>query len=220
MKESYIGDINDFYKYDLIEKLTQGKKCLVVWMRTGGDGDKLDYLGSSSYENHNHTVFNALKEIVSRNTRKLEKVEQIDTLSKCSFIDGVLTNEEKKRKMYFDEVYKKAEDDADIGLVFFDPDIGITPNDKLKKRKEYVYWDELSKIWKMKKDILVYQSHRHEKNFIENMEKRCELEFIDSKVFCFVPERTASTSFFIYITRDDINELCNKINEKWGELEK
>jgi len=215
MKESYIGDINDFYKYDLIEKLSQGKKCLVVWMQTSCDGNKLEYLEKSQYEKYNEHLFNDLKEVISENTRVLKHIEKIQALKNCVFCDGILTK--KYRKKYFEDVYKKAED---VDIVFFDPDKGITPNDKLKKRKEYVYWDELSKIWKMKKDILVYQSHRHEKNFIENMKKRGELEFIDSKVFCFVPERTASTSFFIYITRDDINELCNKINEKWGELEK
>jgi hypothetical protein len=211
MKESYIGDINDFYKYDLIEKLTNNtKKCLVVWMLTEGDGNKLEYLNNIKYKNYNGRLCIDLKKIILQNTRKLKNIEKIKSLDQCTFIDDVLTK--KNRELYFEDVYKNAQN---VDIVFFDPDNGITPNTKNKEIK-YVYWDELNKIWDMNKNILVYQSYRHEKReeFIQNIISKCKKKLLGSNVLCF---KTKQVLFF-YITKSKENDLVEIVKE-WEGIE-
>jgi 16S rRNA G966 N2-methylase RsmD len=212
MKESYIGDINDFYKYDLIEKLTNNsKKCLVVWMLTEGDGSKLEYLENIKYKNYNGNLFTDLEKIILQNTRNLINIKKIKALKKCTFIDNVLTK--KNRDSYFENVYKNAQN---VDIVFFDPDNGITPNNKNKEIK-YVYWDELNKIWNMNKNILIYQSYRHEKHeeFIQKIINECKNNLLGSNVLCF---KTNQVLFF-YITKLKENDSV-KIVKEWEDIEK
>jgi 16S rRNA G966 N2-methylase RsmD len=183
-------------------------------MLTKGDGNKLDYLQDNKdnkYKNYNNDLFMDLKNIISENKRNLTYVEKIQALTKCKFIDDALTK--RNRELYFENVYKNAQE---VDIVFFDPYNGITPNTNKKKEIKYVYWDELQKIWSMKKNILVYQSYRHEKEFVKKMIDECKKNLSDSTVLCF---KKRSQIMFLYITKsEEINS--DKINEEWGNLEK
>jgi len=210
MKDSYVADINDFFKYDLLEKISKGKKCLVVWMKTIGEGNKLSYLENNKFKVYNPKLFVSLNNIINDNKRTLKDAANIESLSNCQFIEGELTK--KNRELYFKNVYEKA---TEVKIVFFDPDNGISPNDN-KKDKKYIYWDEIKKIWDMPKDVLIYQSYRriNHEQFISGIEKECKQKLKGSNVYTLITKGT----FFVYISHKKTKELEN-INKEWSELE-
>jgi len=155
MKDHYVGDINDFKKYDLLDNICKvlGKRILVVWMKTTSDRSKTDYLKNKRYKAHNESLYDDLSKILENNTRTIESVEKICVLKGWQFFNNILTNYQQERKAYFGDVSKLA-DGADS--VFFDPDKGIAPSQKGKKDKKYIYWDETQEIRQQKKDLLLY----------------------------------------------------------------
>lgn len=70
MKNQYVGDVNDYKKYSLIEIVSEvlNEKALIAWMLTdddrGNDGNKLDYLKNERNERQfNPELFDRLKSI-------------------------------------------------------------------------------------------------------------------------------------------------------------
>jgi hypothetical protein len=211
MKNHYVGDINDYRKYYLLENIKNilKKEILIVWMLTSGDGEKTDYLKKENiYYNQNKDLFNDLKKIIDNDKRNIETVQKTKALNGCKFHSIKLNK--KNRANYFKTVFEKAEE---VDLVFFDPDKGICPNKKPNKSTEYLYWDEIHEIWKMKKDILVYQQFRRIKNFSQIIKKECEKELKNS----FVTTFETKNLLFIYITHEQ-NENIEKIKEKWNKI--
>ena len=215
MKDHYVGDINDFKKYDLLDNIRKvlGKRILVVWMKTTSDGSKTDYLKNELYKAHNESLYNDLSKILRDNTRTIRHAKEIGVLKGCQFFSKPLTNHQKERKVYFEEVSKLA-DGAD--LVFFDPDNGIAPNQKGKKYREYIYWDEIQEIWRQKKDILLYQHFPHEKRevFIEKIKMQCnaKLDKVNVKVF------VSDTVTFVLLLHQKDDRQLETIEERWKRL--
>jgi len=211
LKDIYVADINDFYKFDLIEKIKSkmGKKILIIWMKTLGDGNRIKYLQELKFKEYNPILFEELKIIIDNNKRKIDEIQKIQSLKGCKFIDNNLfiTNNIKEREKYFLEVSKLLKD---IDLVFFDPDNGIAPNNK-KKKNVYLYWDEIKEIWNKNIDLLIYQSYRHEKNFDEKIIDCCKKELNNANVFSF----KTKYALYLLILRKYDNNIINEINEDW-----
>jgi hypothetical protein len=216
MKDSFVGDINDYRKYDLLEQISKEAKfrILVVWMRTGGDGNRLDYLEQEAcFKNYNPRLYEGLKNIINGNKRKLEEVKNLEIFKgkniDVRFLDQFSNGE---RVEYFEKVVTKAKT-GNFDLVFFDPDIGISQNEK--KDAEHIYLDELKKIWDIEKDILVYQSYKHEdhEKQIEELIDLCEKNFDGSRVIPFV----SPYMYFSLVTRRK-EETFKKVIAHWKEF--
>jgi len=215
MRDYFVGDINDFMKYDLLEKINHYlmKKILIVWMKTTGDGNKLDYLKNLNYKEYNKELHDNLSEIIENNKRTIKQVKNIKSLKGYLSFDEELTNNQIKRKEYFNNVKKLLKD---IDLVFFDPDNGIVPNKNKKRKKEYVYWDEMLEIWKEEKDLLIYQHfpHKNHKIFIEKLKRECEENISNSYVYFFESDFVV----FILLSHQKKEEAIGKIMEYWNKL--
>jgi len=215
LKDIYVADINDFYKFDLIEKIKSkmGKKILIIWMKTLGDGNRIKYFQELKFKEYNPMLFKELKNIIDNNKRKIEEIQKIKSLKGCKFIDNSLfiTNNIKEREKYFLEVSKLLKD---IDLVFFDPDNGIAPNNNKKKKNMYLYWDEIKEIWNKNIDLLIYQSIRHEKNFNENIVDCCKKELINANVFPF----KTKYALYLLILRNFDKNIINEIIKDWRRI--
>jgi len=106
LKDIYVADINDFYKFDLIEKIKSkmGKKILIIWMKTLGDGNRIKYLQELKFKEYNPILFEELKIIIDNNKRKIDEID-IDLV----FFDpdnGIAPNNKKKKNvyLYWDEI--------------------------------------------------------------------------------------------------------------------
>jgi hypothetical protein len=226
MKNQYIGDINDYHKYGLLEIIgkTLQKKILVVWMLTSDDdskdGKKRKYLEKSKYKEYNENLYIELQKLCKKNAtiNDMQEILKKETYI-SNFISNFLTDDEIKRNKYFEEVYKKAEENS--SMVFFDPDNGLEVSSRPYGKKDsskHIFWVELSRIWDMGKDILVYQhfSRIHRQTFIIDLSLDCIKRLKGASVLPIV----TNDVLFLYITREDkkrIDKLKDKLNSQWED---
>jgi hypothetical protein len=161
MKNQYVGDVNDFFKYSILEIIDKilNKKIFVVWMLTKCEGMDIEY---SKYKNKNPSLYLKLQKIITSNKRNVNSIESI--YENYSYYSVLL--EKRKRNEYFNNVEKKAES-SDI--VFFDPDNGISFNNA--KSIKHLYWEEIKRFWNIGKDLLIYQHFQRKKwnDFIDEL---------------------------------------------------
>jgi hypothetical protein len=228
MKNQYVGDINDFRKYGLIDLIhkTFNVKIFFVWMLTensNNDGNKTGYLNDpSKYRGYNQELFDCMQKIV-KNKQKDKDIKNIlaiqnDSLFKeYDFFSDFITDNLKEREEYFNTVYKQANE---YGLIFLDPDNGIeVPSRKYGTRNssKYIYWNEIQNLCEMKKDILIYQHFpmKDQKSFIGSIKEQCNLKMPS---VTFIPIVTRNVLFILLTNKsnDLIENLKNKLNV-WGD---
>jgi len=219
MKNQYVGDINDYKKYTLIEIISNAlnKKVLIAWMLTGGDGttqgNKLSYLENKKNERQfNPDLFNKLNSIVM-GKRGIDEVQRV-LGDKYSFYSTFLKDNKADRTEYFDGLLNEIEK---IGLVFFDPDNGIEVKSVKcgnKNSSKYLYWDEIKQFTDKEKDLLIYQHfpRKERETFIEELTlKLYEKTKTKMKVLPIVTENV----LFLLVTKE--GHKIDEINSKWNE---
>jgi hypothetical protein len=218
MKNQYVGDVNDYNKYSLIEIISEvlGEKVLVAWMLTDNDGrndgNKLSYLKNKNNERQlNPELFDKLKSI-DKNNRIIEVVQKLLN-DKYKFHSETLVDCKEKRKEYFESLSVKTKE-AD--WVFFDPDNGIevkSVKQGNKNSSKYLYWNEIEQFVEMGKDLLIYQHlppyKKHEIS-IEEITKQLH-EKIKMEV---LPIKAKNVLFLLVTTQKD---KLNEIKRKWEE---
>jgi len=207
MKNQYVGDINDFFKYSILEIIEKelGKKIFVAWMLTKSEGMDIEY---SEYKNLNESLYSNLQEILISNKRNVESIQSIYT----NYLYHSELLEKRKREEYFNEVEIKSQTSD---LIFFDPDNGISyTSDSI----EHLNWDEIKRFWNdgKGKDLLIYQHFRRQKwnEFISELNEHIKK---DLKGALLVPIKTKNV-MFLYIGRKDIKKKLEKPLARWGEL--
>jgi hypothetical protein len=218
MKNQYVGDINDYFKYSLIEIISEvlSEKVLVAWMLTGNDdrndGNKLNYLKNEKNERQfNPELFDKLKSIDQSN-RRIEDVQK-NLSDKYKFHSETLVDCKEKRKKYFQSLSVKA---READWVFFDPDTRIeviSVKQGNKNSSQYLFWNEIEQIAKMKKDLLIYQhfprGEKHEvfiKRITEQLREKTEMEVL--------PIKTVNVLFLLATEqKDKLNEIKRKLEE-------
>jgi len=163
MKNQFVGDLNDYYKYGLLRVLSGcGEKEIgVCWMLTP-NGGKIGYLQKpSEWRTYDKDVFDALKKIVLEDkTRHVKKIEKVGILPpSCKFFGGEkhVENNLGQRGDYFNEMLQKL---SGVDLIFFDPDVGLVPPraaSKPQRQNKWLYYDELGKAYAKGHSILVIQ---------------------------------------------------------------
>ena len=165
MKEQYIGDVKDYYKYSVIEFLSKvyDKKVLFAWMLTPPDnknqGNDIGYLNNpQKYSRYNPTLYENLKDIVSKNKSLLLVKDKLEN-NNYRFFPDELPLDINGRRSYFNKLDEITINER-IDLVFFDPDIGIEVKSSQKGKKnsnQYIYWDEIKHFWMKGRDMLIFQ---------------------------------------------------------------
>jgi hypothetical protein len=182
MQDKYTGDIGDFGKYTLLNKLSE-LSCNSVTLgvnwyyvnipeKQSGDGRHIDYLNSHNPKNIlfrecNPKLYEELKNIVKTNKRKISKIETRHILPKSTifysvplpFSPGSVSQRCTEREDWFLKSltqFKKAD------ILFLDPDNGIQSY-KLKKSDKgaikHAFVDEIYRYFQNKKSLIIYR-HR------------------------------------------------------------
>jgi hypothetical protein len=209
MKDQYVGDINDFFKYSILEEIEKSlnKKILVVWMLTKSEGMVLDY---KNLEEYNKPLYKKLRDIIFPNKRSIKSIESI--YGNYTYQSDYL--KKSNRTKYFDEVKEKAEK---CNLLFFDPDNGISFGTK-KKDNKYLYWDEIKELWKTGKDLLIYQHFRRQKwdEYLSKLNEHIKIDINDAYI---VPIKTKNV-MFIYFAHKDVRGKIKNLFDNWdGQIE-
>ncbi|MDR0863356.1 MAG: hypothetical protein LBO74_00285 [Candidatus Symbiothrix sp.] len=217
MKNQYVGDVNDYKKYTLIEIISEvlNEKVLVAWMLTEddsrNDGNKLDYLKNEKNERQfNPELFDKLK-LIDKNKRGIDAVEKL-LGDRYTFHSEILSDKKADREKHFESVLKKAKD---AGLVFFDPDNGIEVSIRQgnKNSSKYLYWNEIQQIVESGKDVLIYQHFPRQKR--ETYIERLKNELHEKTKLEVLPIETANVLFLLATKQGNkLNEIKNKWEEK------
>jgi hypothetical protein len=164
MKDQYVGDINDFYKYALLRTLSADHpgRLAVCWMLTSPDGRRdggqLSYLARSArFRPVDTELFDAMRSLVHEDSRSVAAVANAAVLPGARYITAVVPDEPAGRKSYFAEVWELLRYDD---LVFFDPDNGLEVASVPKHRRgasRYLYWDEFAVAACEGRSVCVYQ---------------------------------------------------------------
>lgn len=224
MKNQYIGDINDYKKYSLIEIISEvlNEKILIAWMLTDGDsrndGNKLDYLENNRNDRQlNPELFDKLISI-DMSKREIKDVQEL-LGDKYNYYSEPLFDNKEERTKYFETLLEEAKK---VGIVFFDPDNGIEVKSVKcgnKNSSKYLYWDEIQQFAKSEKDILIYQHfpRKERKQYINDLktelQKKTNLEVL--------PIETKHVLFLLATKQGGkLNEIENLCNERMNILKK
>lgn len=215
MKNQYVGDINDYKKYSLIEIISEvlNEKILIAWMLTEddgrNDGNKVDYLKNVRNERQsNPELFDKLKSI-DKNKRRIDEVQKL-LGDKYRFYSKLLNDNEEERTKYIEALLIEAKK---AGLVFFDPDNGIEVKSVKcgnKNSSKYLYWNEIEQFAENGNDILIYQHfpRKERKQYIEDLKKKLQVK---TKLEV-LPIETANV-LFLLATKQGIK--LDEIKRKW-----
>src|SRR5438309_376398 len=155
MKNQFVGDINDYYKYGLLRILSgHGKKKLgVCWMRTHvgnpRNGGKIGYLNKPrKWRSYDPDVFDVLHKIVLEDRdRRAKRIEEAKILPSAGFFRNDMPENSKQREDYFRQMLQKF---AGADVIFFDPDVGTVPPKGApapRRQSKWLYYDELGKAF-------------------------------------------------------------------------
>jgi hypothetical protein len=162
MKDQYVGDINDFFKYGLLRCFGEtGLSIGVCWMMTPSDGRadgrKIQYLANGerwrAYDPH---LFDSLAAAVKRD-RSVRQIQNAQILPNCSFCDDVVPDSRLLRASWLSQALTKL---SGVDLLFFDPDNGIeVKSTSLGKRgsSKFLYWTEIDAAWSQGSSLLIFQ---------------------------------------------------------------
>ena len=237
MKNQYVGDINDYRKYGLIDLITETfeDNILIAWMLTedngNNEGNEIGYLlNPGKYRGFNEFIFDELKKIVLKKIEvagqesKINYIEAIENIlfkryKNFDFIDDFIQDKSENRAAYFENVYARAEGNE---IIFLDPDNGLENKSVKRGTKDsskYVYWDEVKELFKMGKDLLIYQHIPREKEFTARIASECRSKLFGARI---IPIKTSNVLFILIVnvkrSDDDLNRLKKSLNRWKGEL--
>ena len=134
MKNSFVGDHKDYYKYSLLQHLAVGGfKINVCWMLTEDDNTgrrDLEYLElerEDEWGSYDDTVFDLLKFLEDNQRRKVSEIENSLLIpSSCFYAEPFRTG--RIRETYFHAFRNRLAEpkrQGDGSLIFFDSDTGF-----------------------------------------------------------------------------------------------
>ena len=137
MRNQFVGDINDYHKYNTLNELANSSEVNVCWMLNEDiDGQDSKFTKIKRFD----PLALFLEELTEGRRRNIEEIEG------CGFV---------KVKNF----YRQIEDinvDEISGILFFDPDNGIEVKSAKKNDRRYLYYRDIKRFIPYA-DILVYQ---------------------------------------------------------------
>lgn len=208
MRNNYVGDIGDYFKYGLLRHLSghtanDGFPSLrlgMVWYLypdpcRDTDGLHLDYLGESQrarFRHYDPVLYDALGSLIAENARTVLEVEKrgilpADTcffsspLSLTHFSNGnasAIAQRLSYRRAWLEQALEATKE---ANIVFVDPDNGLQVKSiKMHQDKgpKFCFYEELQEFWKRGQSLVIYQ-HCNRSGSVENQIKRREAELQD-----------------------------------------
>lgn len=218
MKDQYVGDVNDYFKYALLRTLEGHDLALAVaWMLTESDGrsdgGRLSYLDRPEQFRHvDPVLFDALRRTLSGSGRAVRSIELGGILRNATYVSAMLSDGEASRRTYFERVR-----DVSTGhdLLFFDPDNGLAvPSVRIGRRSssKYLYPEELRTSYADGLSVVVYQHfpRRPRDRFLQD-----SLALVESITGCqqAAAITTAHVAFLVAPQRDQATRLFERMNE-------
>ena len=162
MKDQYLGDLNDFAKYQLLRAAgAVVEEVIVAWMLTapdgGGDGTKIAYLSQPAWREEDPELYDGLATLVVGGERSVAAMAAATLLPSASFEANLVPSTLAARADYFKALAARTSDET---LVFLDPDNGIEVKSVAKRQpgaEKYVYWDELRLMAADGAGLAIYQ---------------------------------------------------------------
>jgi hypothetical protein len=181
VKDQYVGDVNDYFKYALLRTLANGSEMVVAWMLTlsdtRNDGQRLAYLRRPDrFAPLDPPLFNALAQLVRAGRRSVSAVEGAGILAGATYASDVLHDDLESRRRYFDSVWQLC---AERRLLFFDPDNGLEISSVAKGRRgssRYLFWNEAAHAHALGNSVVIYQHfpRRPREDFIAELASKSQ----------------------------------------------
>ena len=211
MKNQYVGDINDYYKYGLLRILSGfGEKRLgVCWMLTP---ERTEYLDNRrQWGEYDTVLFNKLKRIV--HARTVWRIKEAEILRRARFWEEIIKPNPKQRERYFDEMLGKF---ADVDLIFFDPDTGLAPSAS-KRGSKWLCDRELKTAFDKGHSVIFIQFPWRKKDWVTLLLKRIHEATGGATVWTFqTPNKVA---FFLAAQQrhlDFFRRRAMEVKKRWG----
>jgi len=214
MKDQYFGDINDFRKYCILSRLSQGTGLPIcfVWMRTlrdgRPDGRKTRYLRNvGPWPRLNPPLFDFLRRhVLGLKERKVAAFREAPGFSKARFIEDILTGSPAEQGDYFAKVRRVARPND---ILFFDPDNGMevkSVKEGRTKSAKHLYWRDLIPLYEAGHSVIIYQHFPREKRvpYIKRRIRELESRLDGSRAFAI---RTSHVLFLIAPRLRDIQKV-------------
>jgi hypothetical protein len=218
VKNQYVGDQNDFAKYQLLRLCaTIFEEILVAWMLTAddglGDGAKIGYLQEPAWREADPELFDGLAGILRKEERTVAAVEASGLLPRVSFFPELLPLDSKERQQYFEAIASEAGSDS---LVFFDPDNGLDVASRPRHRpgaEKYIYLDELARVGETGASLLVYQHFPRVQRapYVETTLARLEAGL--GAGYATFAAHTSHVAFLFAVTEPHAARLCPVLAE-------
>ena len=164
MRNQFFGDVYDYIKYGLIRRLTNYGETpsALCWMMREDEDNKegrfvtfLEDLDTRPFEPE---VYDLLLAARDRDERDIRLIENSGLLPNTRFYPRILSDYERERRDYFDDLFKKAKGRE---LICFDPDTGIqgqanahTPGHEGSSK--YLMRGEADRAFKLKHSVLIF----------------------------------------------------------------
>ena len=243
MQNRYAGDVGDFGKFGLLNKLFADTKWKVgvIWYlypdeNHNDDGRHIEYLARDEFIACDHKLSKKLSYIVQSGDRSVNALEKIGVLKSGSvYFDECLdfyyrfpgqtkTNKKIRSVLRQKWLSKAIEKTKNCNALFVDPDNGLEvascPKINQAKSGKYIYYSEVKSLFEGK-DVLVIYHHlnRHKKHgsHKQQIERRAkELKFRiagDNKVFALRFKPYSPRAYFILCRSGRTDEIRNNLNE-------
>lgn len=164
IKDQYVGDVNDYFKYAFLRSVQRHLDIplIVCWMATadddGTDGRRRKYLEQpAKYRDIDSSLFDQLDRLLDMPNPGMAAIENAGILEGALFHSDLLGDSRESREIYFSRLDDSAPSNS---LIFFDPDNGLEIKSTPKGRKncsKFLFLDELQASAGEDRTVIIYQ---------------------------------------------------------------
>jgi hypothetical protein len=243
MQNRYAGDVGDFGKFGLLNKIFDAPKWKigVVWYlypdeNHNDDGRYIEYLSKKEFIWCNENLADKLSKVVRSGRRNVKELERVGVLkSNTVYFDECLDfyhrfpGQTKKNKNIRLKLRKKwlakaIEMTSACNVLFVDPDNGIEisscPKLNQSKSGKYIYYSEIERLFQYKDVMVIYHHlnrHKNHGSHREQIERRAkELKMKNTsnfKVFAIRFKPYSPRAYFILCRHSCETEIRNNLND-------
>lgn len=198
MRDNYVGDVGDFYKYSLLRRLCGAtgegpkRKLGVIWYLYPDpcketDGLHLAYLSPQKRDEYHPAdpeLYDKLGQLIADTVRQrgllpADTVFFEEPLSLVSLPKGSSSAVESRLAYRRAWLGRALEATKDCDIVFFDPDNGLevaSVKAHQDKGPKYTFYDELLPFWQRGQSLVIYQhKNMHQTAEVQIAERKREL---------------------------------------------
>ncbi|MDR7855742.1 hypothetical protein [Tissierella sp.] len=173
MQDRYAGDVGDFGKIGLLQKISEsGLSIGVNWYLTykpeehnKADGKHIGYLTNSQFKDCDDKLLKSLYTITN-GTRSVEALEKANLIPNANYYNKLLKPGNDKNFDRLEWFRSSLEELSESDIIFCDPDNGLivkSVSQKSVNSDKYILHDELVSYYQVGKSIIFYNHRCREK---------------------------------------------------------